>query len=215
MTPTSPVAPPADPFIFHITHLDNLPGILRAGGLWCDAERIRRTLASTNIGLKHIKMRRLSRPVTTRAGGMLGDYVPFNFCYRSVMLYSICRGHVDYDGGQDSIIHLVSRISTATALGGAWAFTDRHAELAHALHFDDLQHLVDVPWPVMNLAYWQEHREERQAEFLVHRFFPWTAVLGIAVRTAATEARVVQLMHGQAHQPALAVRPGWYYETYP
>lgn len=215
MTPTSPAAPPADPPIFHITHIDNVAGILREGGLWCDAERIRRGLATTNIGLKHIKNRRLSRPVGTRAGGTLGEYVPFNFCYRSVMLYSICRGHDDYAGGQDDVIHLVSRVSTAIALGRPWAFTDRHAELAHALHFDDLQHLGDVPWSVMNLAYWQEHREERQAEFLVHQFFPWSAVLAIVVRTAGVEARLRQILGSQEHQPEVGIRPGWYYENYP
>jgi hypothetical protein len=89
---------PSDPPLFHITHVDNLSGILREGGLWCDAERIARHLASTNIGHLHIKNRRLSRPVTTRAGGRLGDYVPFNFCPRSVMLYAVHRGHQDYGG---------------------------------------------------------------------------------------------------------------------
>jgi hypothetical protein len=215
MSPTSTAAPPPDPRIFHITHIDNLAGILGEGKVWCDAERIRRGLVSTNVGLKHIKNRRLTRPVMTSAGGMLGDYVPFNFCYRSVMLYSICRGHQDYTGGQDSIIHLVSRVSTATSLGLAWAFTDRHAELAHALHFDDLQHLGEVPWSVMNLEYWSEHREERQAEFLVHQHVPWTAVLGVAVRTAAMEARVTHLLGSQVHRPAVAFRPDWYYQGYP
>jgi len=141
--------------------------------------------------------------------------VPFNFCYRSVMLYRICRGHEDYAGGQDSIIHLVSRVSTAISLGRPWAFTDRHAELAHALHFDELQHLAEVPWAVMNLAYWQEHGEERQAEFLVHEFFPWTAVLGIAVRTAGTETTLRQILGSQGDKTAMAIRPDWYYQDYP
>jgi hypothetical protein len=215
MSPTPSAAPPEDPFIFHITHLDNLAGIIREGSLWCDAERIQRGLASKNIGLKHIKQRRLSRPVATRAGGTLGEYVPFNFCNRSVMLYLVCRGHDDYPGGQDEIIHLVSRVSTATSLGRPWAFTDRHAELAHALHFDDLQRLDEVNWSVMNLAYWQEVREERQAEFLVHEFFPWSAILGIAVRTAEAESRVLQLITAASHQPAVRIRPDWYYQSLP
>jgi len=90
MTTDSP-----DPPIFHITHVDNLPGILREGGLWSDAQRIARNVVSTNIGHLHIKQRRLNRAVTTRSGGKLGDYVPFNFCPRSVMLYAVNRGHQD------------------------------------------------------------------------------------------------------------------------
>jgi hypothetical protein len=79
--------------------------------------------------------------VTTQAGGTLGDYLPFNFCPRSVMLFAVSKGHQDYKGGQETIVHLVSTVGRAVALGRAWAFTDRHAELGHALHFDDLSKL--------------------------------------------------------------------------
>lgn len=207
--------PPEDPRLFHITHIDNIEGILREGGLWCDAERIRRELATTNIGIKKIKARRLLRPVKARAGGTLGEYVPFNFCSRSVMLYRVCRGHDDYQGGQEPIVHLVTRVSAATALGRPWAFTDRHAELGHALHFDDVDHLSEVPWGAMRLKYWEELREERQAEFLVKEFFPWTAVLGMVVRSANMKVRLDQLLREAAHRPPVAIRPTWYYEGYP
>ena len=83
---------PTNPAIFHITHVKNLPNILRDGGLCSDSERIRRGLTTTNIGHKHIRDRRLKRPVPVAAGGTLGDYVPFYFCSRSVMLYPIYLG---------------------------------------------------------------------------------------------------------------------------
>lgn len=147
---------PDNPRIFHITHVDNLAGILAEGGLWSDAQCLARSLVTTNIGHRHIKQRRMGRPVVTRAGGSPGDYVPFNFCSRSVMLYPISRGHGDYDGGQERIVHLVSDVQTAVALGRAWAFSDRHAELGHALHYDDLGRLDEVRWDVMGLTYWQD-----------------------------------------------------------
>lgn len=203
--------PPSDPPIFHITHVDNLPGILSEGGLWCDAQRIARGLANTNIGYGHIKQRRLNRRVMTHAGGTLGDYVPFNFCARSVMLYVVHRGHQDYAGGQENIVHLVSTVSRATALGRPWAFTDRHAELAHALHFDDLGRLGEVPWQVMSQTYWQDVREERQAEFLVREYFPWQAIYEIAVMSAAMEVRVRMAISQAAYQPQVTIRPNWYY----
>ncbi|MEX1361500.1 MAG: DUF4433 domain-containing protein [Nannocystaceae bacterium] len=202
---------PSDPRIFHITHVDNLLGILQQGGLWCDAQRIARGLVSTNIGHLHIKRRRLGRAVTTRAGGNLGDYVPFNFCPRSVMLYVVNRGHDDYRGGQAEIVHLVSRVSTAIRQGRPWAFTDRHAELAHALHFDDLDQLGQVPWHVMDVQHWPSVREERQAEFLVHGFFPWTAVEAVGVANETTAARVHQVIAAASHQPAVSVEREWYY----
>lgn len=145
---------PNDPKIFHINHADSLSGILLEGGLWCDAQRIERGLSSTNIGYQHIKKRRLTRQVEVAAGGYLGEYVPFNFCPRSVMLYVVSRGHDDYQGGQDEIVHLVSRVSVATQLEKPWTFTDRHAELAHALFYDDLTQLDEVAWEVMGLKQW-------------------------------------------------------------
>lgn len=202
---------PADPRIYHITHVDNLPGILREGGLWCDRQRIERSLASTNIGHTHIKRRRLAHPVNTRSGGMLGDYVPFNFCSRSVMLYAIHRGHQDYAGGQNNIAHLVSTISRATGLGRPWAFTDRHAELAHALHFEDLSELSEVPWQVMDLRYWTEVKEERQAEFLVREFFPWSAIEEVAVRTEDVVRRVQATLGAEGGGRIVKARPEWYY----
>lgn len=141
---------------------------------------------------------------------MLGDYVPFNFCPRSVMLYAIHCGHQDYCGGQEAIVHLVSRVSNGCATGRAWAFTDRHAELVQALYYDDLQHLSEVPWHVMDRKHWSEVKEERQAEFLVHDFFPWTCIAEIGVLTVTTEQCVRQLLLGAAHQPAVVIRPDWY-----
>lgn len=72
-------APPADPPIFHITHMGNLPEIVRQDGLFSDVELLQRKLQSTNIGHRHIKERRLRRVVTTHAGGILGGTYHFTF----------------------------------------------------------------------------------------------------------------------------------------
>lgn len=119
-----------NPAIYHITHADNVANIVREGRLWCDAQRIARGLVNTNIGYSHIKERRMRHPVTAAAGGTLGNYVPFNFCPRSVMLYVVSQGHENYREGQQPIVHLVSSIETIRTLGRPWFFTDRHADLA-------------------------------------------------------------------------------------
>jgi hypothetical protein len=112
-----PGAVPTNPPIFHITHVENLASIAAHGCLWSDSQRIARNLRTRNIGYSHIKQRRLNRLVAASAGGMLGDYVPFNFCPRSVMLYVVSRGHTDYEGGQDEIVHLTSTVKTAMMFG--------------------------------------------------------------------------------------------------
>lgn len=202
---------PTNPPIFHITHVENLASIIAHGCLWSDSQRIARNLDTTNIGYSHIKQRRLNRLVTAGSGGKLGDYVPFNFCPRSVMLYVVSRGHVDYSGGQNEIVHLVSSVNTATSLGKPWAFTDRHADLAYATYFASLGKLSEVDWNVMPLTYWagDDVKERRQAEFLVYESFPWAAVERIGVKNAVVAAKVQALLSGSA--PTVAVQPDWYY----
>jgi ssDNA thymidine ADP-ribosyltransferase, DarT len=203
---------PSNPRIFHITHVENLPSIMAHGCIWSDAQRLAMNLQTTNIGYSHIKQRRLNRPVTAGAGGTLGEYVPFNFCSRSVMLYVVMRGHDDYVGGQDHIVHLYSSVRTATALGRPWAFTDQHADLAYATYFASLSDLNEIDWDVMPLTQWggnDDVKAKRQAEFLVHGSFPWSALEGIGVKDSAVAARVQTLV--PTGVPPVTVQPKWYY----
>jgi hypothetical protein len=198
--------------IYHITHVDNLPSIVAHGCLWSDAQRIAGKIGNVNIGHAHIKQRRLRRPVPVAARGMLGDYVPFNFCNRSVMLFPIHRNSVaGYADGQEPIVHLVSSIDKVTASGRPWAFTDRHADVAYARYFDDLAHLSAINWSAMPLPYWSAVKEERQAEFLVHDSFPWACVEKIAVYNDAIAQRARNAIANANHQPPAVVEPGWYY----
>src|SRR5947208_6009716 len=146
----------------------------------------------------------MKRPVLVAAGGTLGQYVPFNFCPRSVMLYVVSQGHQDYSGGQEPIIHLISSIQTAVATGRSWFFTDRHADLGYAQQFGSLDALDKVDWQVMPLQYWggeTEIKEKRQAEFLIYYWYPWTAITGIAVINDAIAEQVVKIIAGVAHTP--------------
>lgn len=101
--------PPAQPKIYHITHLDNLAAMAAEGRLVSDALMIQRGGPQAPIGMSRIKQRRLTLPVSCHPGDFVGDYVPFYFCPRSVMLYVLHRGNdpdLAYRGGQSPIVHL-------------------------------------------------------------------------------------------------------------
>lgn len=198
--------------IFHITHVENLTSIVEHGCLWSDSQRIEKGIDNTNIGHSHIKARRLKRPVPTAAKGFLGDYVPFYFCNRSVMLYVAHRRSVDgYDGGQEPIVHLVSSVEAAARTGRSWTFTDRHAELGHARFFDDLNDLNELDWEAMEARYWQNVKEVRQAEFLVHRKFLWGSIKRIVVHNDGVAKRAANAIAKAAHRPSIAINADWYY----
>lgn len=203
--------------IFHITHLSNLQSVITAGCLLADSLIRSRSVSHTRIGYEHIKQRRLERAVDLESGGFLGDYVPFNFCPRSVMLYVISIGQVPgYDGGQEQIVHLVSRVGTAINLGTPWGFTDRHAELGYALYFDQLTQLDKVDWTSISATQWggagrDQIKERKQAEFLVYQRFPWEAVEQIGVKNEAVANQVNQILSSSHHKPDVLIQSGWYY----
>jgi hypothetical protein len=206
---------PADPWIYHITHADNLASTIATGGIWCDAKVRAGRATPTDVGYAHIKNRRMTRAVACAAGGVVGDYVPFNFCPRSVMLFVLHRGHPGYQGGQEKIVHLVSSVSAARATRRACLFTDRHAELAYAQQYESLDDLDKVDWSVMPTDVWwggdPDVKERRQAEFLVHDFFPWSAVAGVVAYDQTVAAEVRALVAAAAPKYGVVVRPAWYY----
>lgn len=94
--------PPAQPKIYHIVHVDRLASIVADGCLWSDTEVVKRRQPGTTIGMGDIKARRLALPVECHPGDHVGEFVPFYFCPRSIMLYVIhCANHPElaYRGG--------------------------------------------------------------------------------------------------------------------
>ena len=118
--------------IYHITHISNLANIITAGELWSD-RRMQQENMKTVIGFGHIKRRRLTEiKVSCHPETMVGDYVPFYFCPRSVMLYVIYRGNnseLEYKDGQQRIVHLVATVQAAVDVAGdgRWAYSDGNA----------------------------------------------------------------------------------------
>jgi hypothetical protein len=205
--------------IYHITHLGNLPGIIKAKGLWCDSERLRQGWDSINIAHQNIKDRRSRRRVPVAAGGTLADYVPFYFAPLSPMLYAIHTGYVSkYNRGQREVLYLVSNIETAERTGCPFCFTDGHAEMEMSEFSDQLAELNNiVDWSVMGGRYWgdsadhPDRKRRRQAEFLVYKDYPWTAIHEIGVYDKAIAEQVLQQLPRVLHRPKVNIRINWYY----
>jgi hypothetical protein len=88
------ISAPDRPKIYHITHVDNLPSIATRMGLVSDAQRIASGLSCSLVGMSTIKQRRLNEiEVTCHPGTTVGQYVPFYFCPRSIMLYLLRMGN--------------------------------------------------------------------------------------------------------------------------
>lgn len=204
--------------IYHITHFRNLRSILECGGIHCDRAIAEQGLPAQGIAHAHIKERRARRLVPVCQRGTLADYVPFYFAARSPMLYAISRGAVEgYTEGHRPILHLVGSVEGVAAEGLPFAFTDGHADMDFSGYFEDLRDLDKIDWQIMMARYWRDTDDDpdrsrrRQAEFLVHRFFPWTLVRTIGVMNRGMAQEVEALLASAGHRPAVRVQTNWYY----
>ncbi len=209
------------PEIYHITHMDNLASIIEDGGLWSDAERIERGLVHQNVGLTEIKQSRLAeRVVHCHRGTKVGEYVPFYFCPRSIMLYLLYRGNhpgLTYTGGQRPIVHLVADLDRTTewadAQGARWAFSNRNAGAAYAEFFSDLADLDQVDWRAVRSTDFRDSviKEGEQAEFLLYHRFPWELIDRIGVADKKIGRQVQDALNESSHNPDVETRTEWYY----
>ncbi len=211
---------PTRPKIYHITHLDNL-GQMADGSVWPDSERIRQRLDCTIVGMSEIKRRRLEElDVTCHPGTKVGSYVPFYFCFRSIMLYLLhCGNHTDlvYRGGQEPIVHLEADLDAvvlwARQNGVRWAFSDGNAGARYVGFHKEIGDLRLLDWEAIGATDWKASsvREGKQAEFLIEGAFPWKLVERIGVIDIARAQRVDEILAGAQHKPEIVVQRNWYY----
>lgn len=212
------MAQPVNPSIYHITHVDNLPGILAEGGLWSDADMLAQRRAVNPIGMPTIKQRRLRLPVKCHVDLMVGGCVPFYLCPRSVMLFLLHKGNhpeVTYTGGQGPLVHLEADLREVAAWADQnmtrWAFTTGNAAASYHEHYADLGRLDKVDWAAVQATQWSGVQERKAAEFLVEQFFPFALVRRIGVISPAMRQRVLDALAAVTRHPPVAVLPAWYY----
>jgi hypothetical protein len=212
--------PPDRPQLYHITHIDNLPSILQDGGLRSDAAMLARGGPAAAIGMSRIKSRRLRLPVKCYPGDRVGDYVPFYFCPRSVMLYLLHRGNhpeLNYQGGQTPILHLVvdmhEVVDWANREGRHWAFTLSNAGAVYTEFRSRLDHLDQVNWTAVAATDFRQPqiKEGKQAEFLMRDFFPWHMVQRIGVYSTGVYQQTTTILSAARYRPLVEVRREWYY----
>jgi hypothetical protein len=211
---------PRNAKIYHIVHIDRLPSILASGGLFSDSRMRAEGCGGTTIGMGDLKAIRLNKRVDVYPRTCVGDYVPFYFCSRSVMLYVIYKANhpaLQYRGGQDPIVHLevdlAQALDWADQSGVDWAVSLGNATAGFAEFRNDREGLNDVRWDLLSNAYFTDPqvKDAKQSEALFYDFFPWELVGQIGTINAATAGRVAQIVQDNPHRPVVQAKPQWYY----
>ena len=210
------------PKIYHITHIDNLASIIALGYIESDARRVKQGNGQVSIGMTEIKRRRLyDIEVSCHPGTKVGEYVPFYFCPRSIMLYIIHMGnHPDiahYREGQGPIVHFQVDLKTVVQWANQqkvrWAFSDRNAGSYLADFHNSLSELCKIDWNAVRSTDFRDPviKEGKQAEFLTHDTCPWSLIEKIGVRDERRRNQVVGILQNAGHKPVVSIEGTWYY----
>ncbi|MBX3279195.1 MAG: DUF4433 domain-containing protein [Acidobacteria bacterium] len=202
--------------IFRITHIDNVAWML-ANGLHC-ADSERRDPNYREIGNPDLIGRRERRVVPVSPGGTLKQYIPFYFTPHSPMLLNIKTGY----GGlkqtpMPEIVILVSSLNQVKEAGIPFVFTDRHAYLATAEFFSELEDLDRIDWELLQSRNFRRDPEDPgsferyQAEALIHRHLPCICISGIVCYGSAQEMRLLDEQKQAGITLNTIVKPDWYF----
>jgi hypothetical protein len=213
--------PPASPKIYHITHVDNLRAIMAEGALLSDAGMMARGGPERAVGMTGIKLRRVEKlEVTCHSGTKVGDYVPFYYCPRSIMLFVIHRANhpeLIYRDGQEPIVHLEAdlhaAIGWAEKTGVRWAFSLSNAGASYTEFRSRVTELDQLDWVAIEASDFRsaEVKERKQAEFLAHGRFPFDLFERIGVCSAAIQARATAALADTRCKVPIEVRREWYF----
>ena len=212
---------PANPKVYHITHIDNLPMIIGAGCIWSDRQRLQQGFSCLIVGMPAIKQRRLTQiSVSCNPGTKVGDYVPFYLCPRSIMLYIFHRGnHPDlpYKGGQQPIVHLQADMNACATWANQnakpFAFSDSNAGSFTADFYNRKNDLDKVDWEAVNARDFRGRltQDRKQAEFLMFDWFPWSLVEHIGVFDQNRLVLANKVIQTSSHQPTIRIENSWYF----
>lgn len=210
-----PIIKPSDPYLFHITHIDNLASLINYG-LIC------RNKGIDFIDSSHLDVQNKRQNISKIPSGFshsLHDYVPFSFAPLSPMLSAIHNNKVP-NRVQTDMIYLVTKVSIVVDNKLSFIFTDGHPiTTGLSDFFQDISDLPEVDWDIMKAKYWadtqedQDRKRRRQAEFLIADSCPFSIISSICVndQTKLECVKAVLASNPNSHTPKVIVKCNWYY----
>lgn len=202
----------SDTWIYHITGIANLASIARTG---LQSDLAIGSIPHQVIGYSHIKARRMTeyRVPCCPGNPFVGNFVPFYYCPRSPMLFTINKGNTGLKPGcQRDIVHLATTIGDVIAHRPDWAISDGNAGAEHTSFASNEEALEKLDWEAIRSNSWTGKTHQKSAEFLVRDAVPWTAIRGIGCIDDAAKKRVEQALKPVTkHLPEVKIFPKWYY----
>ena len=162
--------------LYHMTHIDNLPSILKYG-LLSHGNKFQKK----DISNQEVNGRRSRRdPIYRRP---LHSYVPFYFNPRNAMLY--------VQENQDQIVIL--EVKRELILKDGVLFTDGNAASKYTDFYNDLSYLDKIDWKCIHSKYWNDFidgKRKMMAEVLVPDSVTIDKIEAIACNNSETKSEI-------------------------
>ena len=212
--PLSDILRPERALIFRITHINNVPWILRNGLRCRNSSQLDPDFHT--IGDEELIAKRHAWTVPIDPHGTLADYISFYFTPSSIMLFRVTAGDGRLPKSQVAII--VANLQEIHEAGITFLFTDRHANANNVSYFRDLNRLDQVPWGLLQARDFKEDpknpskKQYYQAEAFVHRHLPTAAIAAIGCYSDDEKTTLEQYRSEAGMEtPRIVVRPHWYF----
>ena len=133
------------------------------------------------------------------------------------MLFNIVTGYHVTRVSKESILFLVSSVDQVQKLSLDFAITDRHALLAHTQFTSDDVELSSLSWDLWNARDFRydpeqpDKKERYQAEFLVHRYVPISAINEIACYNSESKQLVHSILERRGDTVPVQIHEDWYF----
>ena len=201
-------------YLYRITHLQNIPHMLKHGITHITSARKNENY--TSIGDSSLISSRSSFILSN--GRKLGDYIPFYFSNRMPMLYVIQHGFngVAVTAAKD-IVYCVTSVQYVLNTKLEFVFTDGHAVDGFTTFYypDDVRNIENIiDKKAINSKFWKDEKDldlkrRKEAEFLLSGDLPADAVIGFAVAINET-AEIIKQMPAFGDKKII-IRPDYYF----
>ena len=175
-------------YCYRICHIDNLAHILKFG--LCTQHHVNANPTYKSIGNPDIIGDRDKKLVKIPGYGVIGDYIPFYFTPKSIMLLNIITGYrkpLVPQLPKEDIIIFCCLIEDLGKDGRRFFFTNGQASTTSTTkHYNDLKYISEIDWISIHSSNFDKQddpdRPRRyQAEILVHHHLPVNSLSSIIV----------------------------------
>ena len=207
-------------FCYRITHIDNLRLLIQNGIV--NKNHPNASEYYIEIGNREIIDVRSVLPVKISEYGMIGEYVPFYFTPKSIMLFNILTGYwhpLVPQRKRDEIIVIRCLIENLKQLP-KWFFTDGQANIrdGSVKHYNDLSYLYKIDWNIIQQSDFSKNTNDferprrYQAEFLVHHEVPFSNIESLNVYDQQTAIKVNTILNENNINLAVNIQPQYFFK---